>query len=55
MALLRLDMDMTSLAPCDMVVEAVFENLSIKREVFTPLEQIVVSVVRDFGTDGSVI
>jgi 3-hydroxyacyl-CoA dehydrogenase len=41
MALLTGTLDLNSLADCDMVIEAVFENMAIKKEVFGKLDAIV--------------
>lgn len=40
-ARLALSVNLAALAPCDLVIEAVFENLELKRGIFTALEQIV--------------
>ena len=41
MALLTATLDLEALADCDMVIEAVFENMAIKKEVFGKLDAIV--------------
>jgi len=41
MALLSGSLDLRSLADCDLVIEAVFENMAIKKEVFARLDAIV--------------
>ncbi|MBP7624562.1 MAG: enoyl-CoA hydratase/isomerase family protein [Xanthomonadales bacterium] len=41
MALLGGSLDLNALADCDMVIEAVFENMEIKKEVFAKLDKIV--------------
>jgi 3-hydroxyacyl-CoA dehydrogenase len=41
MALLTGTLDLNALADCDMVIEAVFENMAIKKEVFGKLDAIV--------------
>ncbi|MBL4868973.1 MAG: enoyl-CoA hydratase/isomerase family protein, partial [Pseudomonadales bacterium] len=41
MALITGSLDLTDLADCDMVIEAVFENMKIKKEIFTNLDKIV--------------
>jgi 3-hydroxyacyl-CoA dehydrogenase len=41
MALLAGSLDLQSLTDCDLVIEAVFENMAIKKEVFTKLDAIV--------------
>ncbi len=41
MALLAGSLDLQSLADCDLVIEAVFENMAIKKEVFAKLDAIV--------------
>ncbi len=41
MALLTGSLQMESLADCDLVIEAVFENMEIKKEVFGKLDRIV--------------
>ena len=41
MALLSGTLDLNALADCDMVIEAVFENMAIKKEVFGKLDTIV--------------
>ncbi len=41
MALLTPSLSLEDLADCDMVIEAVFENLDLKKEVFTKLDGIV--------------
>ncbi len=41
MALLTGSLDLNALADCDMVIEAVFENMDIKKEVFAKLDKIV--------------
>ncbi|WP_018912999.1 3-hydroxyacyl-CoA dehydrogenase NAD-binding domain-containing protein [Thiomonas sp. FB-6] len=40
MALLRPSLDFEALAPCDLIVEAVFEDLQVKREVFERLDAV---------------
>ncbi len=40
-ALLTGSLDLQSLADCDLVIEAVFENMAIKKEVFAKLDAIV--------------
>jgi 3-hydroxyacyl-CoA dehydrogenase len=40
MALLTGSLDMNALAGCDLVIEAVFENMEIKKEVFAKLDAI---------------
>ncbi len=41
MALLTGSLDLQALADCDLVIEAVFENMDIKKEVFAKLDSIV--------------
>jgi 3-hydroxyacyl-CoA dehydrogenase len=41
MALLSGSLNMEDLAECDLVIEAVFENMAIKKEIFTKLDNIV--------------
>jgi len=41
MALLTGTLDLNALADCDLVIEAVFENMAIKKEVFAKLDAIV--------------
>jgi len=41
MALLTPSMSLADLADCDLVIEAVFENMEIKKEIFTKLDGIV--------------
>ena len=41
MALLTPSLTLNDLADCDLVIEAVFEQMSIKREIFTKLDEIV--------------
>ena len=41
MALLTGSLDLQSLAGCDLVIEAVFENMAIKKEIFAKLDAIV--------------
>ena len=41
MALLTGSLDLNALADCDMIIEAVFENMEIKKEVFAKLDKIV--------------
>ena len=41
MGLLAGSLDLQSLADCDLVIEAVFENMAIKKEVFAKLDAIV--------------
>jgi 3-hydroxyacyl-CoA dehydrogenase len=41
MGLLKPSLSLEDLADCDLVIEAVFENMAIKREVFTKLDAIV--------------
>jgi 3-hydroxyacyl-CoA dehydrogenase len=41
MGLLKPSLALEDLADCDLVIEAVFENMAIKREVFTKLDAIV--------------
>ncbi len=40
MALLRPSLDFDALAPCDLIIEAVFEDLQVKREVFQRLDAV---------------
>src|SRR5690606_610177 len=40
MGLLTPTLDMNALADCDLVIEAVFENMDVKKEVFTKLDAI---------------
>ncbi len=40
MGLLRSSLDMSSLAECDLIIEAVYENMALKREIFTKLDGI---------------
>ena len=40
MALLTGSLDMQSLADCDLVIEAVFENMAIKKDIFAKLDRI---------------
>ena len=40
MGLLSGALDLTALADCDLIIEAVFENMAIKKEVFAKLDQI---------------
>jgi 3-hydroxyacyl-CoA dehydrogenase len=41
MSLLTGSLDLSSLADCDLVIEAVFENMAIKKDVFGKLDKIV--------------
>ncbi len=41
MALLTGSLDMESLADCDLVIEAVFENMPVKKDIFGKLDRIV--------------
>jgi 3-hydroxyacyl-CoA dehydrogenase len=41
MGLLKGTLDMNELADCDLVIEAVFENMDIKKDVFAKLDKIV--------------
>jgi 3-hydroxyacyl-CoA dehydrogenase len=41
MGLLRPSLDFSALAPCDLVIEAVFEDMAIKKDVFARLDGIV--------------
>jgi 3-hydroxyacyl-CoA dehydrogenase len=41
MGLLTPSMSLEDLADCDLVIEAVFENMEVKREIFSKLDQIV--------------
>ena len=41
MGLLTASMRLEDLADCDLVIEAVFENMAVKREIFAKLDQIV--------------
>ena len=41
MALLTGSLDMQSLADCDLVIEAVFENMAVKKDIFAKLDRIV--------------
>ncbi|MBC7957205.1 MAG: enoyl-CoA hydratase/isomerase family protein [Cytophagales bacterium] len=41
MGLLTGSLDMESLADCDLVIEAVFENMAVKKEIFGKLDRIV--------------
>ena len=41
MALLKGTLDLQELADCDLVIEAVFENLDVKQDVFAKLDRIV--------------
>lgn len=41
MGLLTGSLDMNDLADCDLVIEAVFENMDVKKEVFAKLDKIV--------------
>jgi 3-hydroxyacyl-CoA dehydrogenase len=41
MSLLQGTLQLESLADCDLVIEAVFENMAVKKEVFTKLDRIV--------------
>ncbi len=41
MALLTGSLEMASLADCDLVIEAVFENMAVKKEIFGQLDRIV--------------
>jgi 3-hydroxyacyl-CoA dehydrogenase len=41
MSLLTGSLDLNALADCDLVIEAVFENMAIKKEVFAKLDKIV--------------
>ena len=41
MALLTGSLDMEALADCDLVIEAVFESMAIKKEIFAKLDRIV--------------
>jgi 3-hydroxyacyl-CoA dehydrogenase len=41
MSLLTGSLDMNSLADCDLVIEAVFENMDVKKDVFGKLDKIV--------------
>ena len=40
MALLSGSLDMNALADCDLVIEAVFENMAVKKEIFAKLDKI---------------
>jgi 3-hydroxyacyl-CoA dehydrogenase len=40
MALLSSTLDLSALADCDLIIEAVFENMEIKKEVFGRLDQV---------------
>jgi 3-hydroxyacyl-CoA dehydrogenase len=40
MGLLRGSMDMADLASCDLIIEAVYEDMTLKREIFTKLDRI---------------
>jgi 3-hydroxyacyl-CoA dehydrogenase len=40
MGLLRPSLDFAALAPCDLVIEAVFEDMAIKKDVFARLDRI---------------
>src|ERR687885_2738173 len=41
MARLRLTTDLADLASCDLVIEAAFEDLDVKRELFAELDRLV--------------
>src|SRR5205085_12563994 len=41
MARLSLTTDLADLAACDLVIEAVFEDLDVKRELFAALDEVV--------------
>jgi 3-hydroxyacyl-CoA dehydrogenase len=40
MGLLSGSLDLSSLADCDLIIEAVFEDMGVKREIFTKLDQL---------------
>ena len=41
MALITGSLELSDLAECDMVIEAVFENMKVKKQIFTDLDKIV--------------